>query len=87
MMVMKPIEISNSKVLRILKTHTITECWLECQKTVGCETIGTGSGNEKINGCGYDCYILGVGENKVESSSETSSQVNQTSLVTVSYFE
>ena len=43
MMIMKPKEISKSKILRTIKTHTITACWLECQPTTGCKSIGTDS--------------------------------------------
>ena len=41
MMIMKPIEISKSNILRTIKIQTITACWVECQQTAGCETIGT----------------------------------------------
>ena len=87
MMIMKPTGISNKKVLRTIKTHTITACWLECQQTTDCKTTGTDSDNEKINEHAYDCYIFGSGENKLESSNETPLKVTEIGPVTVSYFK
>ena len=87
MMIMKPTKISNRKVLMTIKTHTITACWLECQQTNGCETIGTDSDNEKISDLTFECYIFGSGENKPESSNEIPLKATEISPFTVSYFE
>ena len=86
MMIMKPTEISSRKVLRTIKTHTITACWSVCQQTIGCETIGTDSDNEKMNDFTLDCYIFGSGENKSESN-EILLKVTEISPFSVSYFE
>ena len=87
MMTVKPANISNSTVLRTIKTHTMTACWLECQKTTGCETIGTDSDNEKINDLAFDCYILGSGENKREFSNETPLKDTELNKFSVIYIE
>ena len=87
MMIMKPTKISNTMVLRTIKTHTITACWLECQQTTGCKTIGTDSDNEKIDDLAFECYILGSGENKPESGNETPLKATVLSPFKVSYFE
>ena len=58
MMIMKPTEISKSNIIRTIKTHAITACWLECQQTTGCESIGTDSDNEKMNGLVFDLLAL-----------------------------
>ena len=70
-----------------IKTHTITACWLECQQTNGCDTVGTDSDNEKINDLTFECYIFGSGESKPESSNETPLKATEISPFTVSYFE
>ena len=87
MMIVKPTKISNSKVLRTIKTHTITACWLECQQTTGCETIATDPDNEKMNDLVFECYILGSDENKPESSNESPLKRTELKSFTVSYFE
>ena len=85
MMIMKPTETSNSKVLRTIKTHTITSCWLACQQTTGCGTIATDSDSEKMNDLTFDCYILGSGENKPKNSKETPLKVTDISPFNVSH--
>ena len=87
MMIVKPTKISNNNVLRTIKTHTITACWLECQQTTGCETIATDPDNEKIYDLAFECYILGSDENKPESSNETPLKATELIPFTVSYFE
>ena len=87
MMTVKPTKISNSTVLRTIKAHTMTACWLECQQTTGCETIGTDSDNEKINDLGFDCYILGSSEKKLESSNKNPLKDTELNKFSVSYFE
>lgn len=87
MIIMKPTKISNTMVLRTIKTHTITACWLECKQTTGCKTIGTDSDNEKIDDLAFECYILGSGENKPKSSNETPLKATVLSPFKVSYFE
>ena len=85
-MIMKPTKTSKSKILRNIKTHTITACWLECQQTSNCVAIGADSDKEKINDLVFDCYILNSLENKPQSSNETPLSVIEISLFTVSYF-
>ena len=87
MMIMKPTEISKSKILRTIKTHTITACWLECKQTTGCESVGTDSDNEKKNDLVFDCYLFGSRESKRATSKETPLKVTETTPVNVSYFE
>ena len=87
MMTVKPTNISSNTVLRTIKTHTMTACWLECQQTTGCETIGTDSDNEKISDLPFDCYILGKGENKSEFSNETPLKDTELNKISVSYIE
>ena len=84
-MIMKPTKTSKSKILRNIRTHTITACWLECQLTSGCVAIGTDSDNEKINNLVFDCYIFNSLENK-QISNQTPLNVIEISLFTVSYF-
>ena len=87
MMTVKPTNISSNTVLRTIKTHTMTACWLECQQTTDCETIGTDFDNAKINDLPFDCYILGKGENKSEFSNETSLKDTELNKISVSYIE
>ena len=87
MMIIKPIETSKSKILRTTKTHTITACWLECQKTSGCESIGTDSENDKMNDPVFNCHLFGKRGNRPESSKETSLNVTEISPFPVSYFK
>ena len=87
MMIMNPTEIFKSKIIRTIKTHTITACWLQCQQTPDCESFGTDPDNEKTSDLVLDCYILGSRENKLESSNETPLKVTEISPFTVSYFE
>ena len=87
MMTVRPTKISNSTVLRTIKTHTMTACWLECQQTTDCETIGTDSDNEKINDLGFNCYILGSGEKNPESSNKNPLKDTELNEFSVSYFE
>ena len=68
MMIMKPIEISKKYILRTIKIQTITACWVECQQTADCETIGTDSEDENKNGYVVDCYLFKNHENKSEST-------------------
>ena len=87
MMIMNPTEISKSTIIRTIKTHTITACWIECQQTSDCESIGTDSDNKKINDPVFDCYILGSRESKPESFNETLIRVTEISPFTVSCFK
>ena len=87
MMIMNPTEIFKSKIIRTIKTHTITACWLQCQQTPDCESFGTDPDNEKTSDLVLDCYILGSRENKLESSNETPLKVTEISPFTVSCFE
>ena len=87
LMIMEPKEISKSNILRTIKIHTITACWLECRQTTGCESIGTDSDNEKMNGLVSDCYLFRSRESKYASSKETYLKVTEISPLNVSYFE
>ena len=87
MMIMEPTEILKSKIIRTIKTHTITACWLECRKTTGCESIGTDSDNEKMNGLVVVCHLFGSREKIPASSKETSLKVTEITALNVSYFE
>ena len=87
MMIMKPTEISKSNIIRTIKTHTITACWLECQQTTGCESIGTDPDNEKMNGLVFDCYLVASCKNKPASTKETSLKVTNITPLNVRYFE
>ena len=87
MMIMKPTEISKSNIIRTIKTHTITACWLECQQTTGCESIGTDPDNEKMNGLVFDCYLVASCKNKPASTKETSLKVTEITPLNVSFFE
>ena len=87
MMIMEPTEILKSKIIRTIKTHTITACWLECRKTTGCESIVTDSDNEKMNGLAVVCHLFGSRENIPASSKETSLKVTEITALNVSYFE
>ena len=62
--IMEPLEISKGKILKTIKTPTITGCWIICQKTTGCETIGTiaEENSEKVGF--FTCYLLGIMEDK-----------------------
>ena len=86
LLIMTPTETSRSKILRTIKTRTITACWLECQQTSYCVAIGTGSDKKKVNDLVFDCYILGSHKNKPWSSNETPINIIEISLFTVSYF-
>ena len=87
MMIMEPTEISRSNIIRAIKTHTITACRLECRQATGCESIGTESDNEKINGLVFDCFLFGSRENKPASSKDRSLKVTEISPLNVSCFE
>ena len=65
MMIMNPTEIFKSNIIKTIKTHAITACWLECQQTSGCESFGPDSDNEKINDLAFDCCILGSREKQI----------------------
>ena len=86
LLIMTPTQTSRSKILRTIKSRTITACWLECQQTSYCVAIGTGSDKKKVNDLVFDCYILGSRKNKPESSNETGINIVEISLFTVSYF-
>lgn len=58
--IMEPSEISKEKILRTIKTPTITGCWEECQQVTACKTIGSmeESKSEKV---GFSfCHLLGI---------------------------
>ena len=84
-MIMKPTEISEKKVLQTIKTHTITGCWIECQQTTGCETIGTDPDDKRTSGFVFDCYLFASREKKIDDNEETSLKVTEISPLTVSY--
>ena len=88
MMIMNPTEIFKSNIIKTIKTHAITACWLECQQTSGCESFGPDSDNEKINDLALliAAYLVAA-KNKSESSNETPLKVTEISPFTVSYFE
>lgn len=86
-MIMKPAEISTSKILRTIKAQTITACWVECQQTTECETIGTDPEDKKTNGFVSNCYLFGSRENKTDASDETPLKVTEISPFPVSYLE
>ena len=77
MMIMKPVEISKSKILRTIKAQTITAC----------ETIGTDPEDKKTNGFVSDCYLFGSRENINDASGETPLKVTEISPFPVSYAE
>ena len=87
MMIMKPIEISKSNILRTIKIQTITACWVECQQTTGCETIGTDSEEENKNGYVVDCFLFKNRENKSESIEKISLKATEVCTFTVSYYK
>ena len=86
LLIMTPTETSRSKVLRTIKTRTMTACWLECQQTSYCVAIGTGPDKKKVNDLVFDSYILGSRKTKPWSSNETPINIIEISLFTVSYF-
>ena len=87
MMIMKPVEISKSKILRTIKAQAITACWVECQQTTECGTIGTDPEGKKTNGFVSDCYLFGSRENINDASGETPLKVTEISPFPVSYPE
>ena len=86
-MIMKPIEISKSNILRTIKKQTITACWVECRQTAGCETTGTDSEEENENGYVVDCYLFKNRENRPESIENESVKATEICPFTVSYYE
>lgn len=87
MMIMKPIEISKSNILRTIKIQTITACWVECQQNAGCETIGTDPEVKNEHGYAVDCYLFKNRENESESTDKISLKVTEICQFTVSCYE
>ena len=58
--IMEPSEISKENILRTIETPTITGCWVECQQTTGCETVGSieESKSEKVGF--FFCNLFGI---------------------------
>ena len=86
-MVMKSTEISKSSILKVIKTQSITACWVECQQTTGCETIGTNLEDERTIGVASDCYLFGSHKKTTDANEETPLKVTEISPFTVCYFE
>ena len=61
--IMEPSEISKGKILKTIQTPTITECWVICQKTNGCETVGTIAEEHSKQVGFFTCYLLGIIKN------------------------
>ena len=62
--IMEPSEISKGKILKTIKIPTITECWAVCQKTNTCKTIGTIAEEHREKVGFFNCYLLGINEDK-----------------------
>ena len=86
-MMMEPSEILKSKILMTIKTRTITECWVECQKITSCKTIGTNCEKKSETGAIYNCHLLGNYEEKPKYNEETFFKFTEIRPFPVSYFE
>ena len=56
-LIMEHSKISKEKILMTIKTPTRTGCWIKCQATKDCETIGIKTEEEHENGF-FICYLL-----------------------------
>ena len=68
--IMEPSEMSKGKILKTIKTPTITGCWEYAKKTCGCETIGTIVEENSEKDGFLNCYLLGIIEGKVMMNEE-----------------
>ena len=80
--VMTPSNVSQRKILRIFKTHLITECLLKCKNTAGCEDVATVEGKNKKS---FECYLIASNEINHDVE-ERFLEVNKLNSIEVSLF-
>ena len=62
--IMEPSEISKGKIMKAIKTPTITGCWVICQKTTECGTVGIIAEENGEQVGFFTCCLLGIIEDK-----------------------
>ena len=81
-LITEPSKVSNRKILKIFKSATVTECWLQCKQTDDCKDIETATErNKRI----ISCYLLASEEKELENE-DTFLEMNHIHSVTVSSF-
>ena len=61
---MEPSQISKGKIMKAIKTPTITGCWVICQKTTECGTVGIIAEENGEQAGFFTCCLLGIIEDK-----------------------